>query len=499
MPIKPTCLHIPTLYEEATATLSWESVDNADGYELDCVFDETFEQASEGRSWTALDAAGKTWVQMDAEDLTWSAFEALVAQGLAWQTIECDDLTWSEMEAKDLTWNGVETLPVRFTIFKGLGKPTCAPDQGLTWTQLNSKEETWSQIEADDLNWLEFELQPSIGLNWEQLDNDGDTWTQIAPRDLTWQQFEEQPTRGLSWESLDGQYLIWDEIEAKDLTWDNIEHLPSDSKTHMSVNTIIPLYKRKTSFRVRAVDGTGYSEYLTSTLIAINPRSLAKYTPPCLHIPELHEGKPAELVWGDLYAAAGYVLERKLSGNFEKRYDGAGTPVPTPSDCDEWKKLWNTPDCKQHLAFTDQLPYYEKATTYRIKGYNSTDSSQYLQSAVVPIIPIFVREGTASFDVINGQSYSLQINAHGITSFNSIIITMEYDASQLILETPQRQLQYGIVNNLQPTVYSEISRNDGKLKFQCVRSISSGNEWAGFVAELQFKAVKTGTATVRLY
>ena len=353
MPMKPTCLHIPTLYEGAAATISWESVDNANGYELDCVFDETFEQASEGRSWIALDAAGKTWPQVEAEDLTWHAFEALAAQGLAWQTIESDDLTWAAWEQQDLTWDLFVQLPARFTVYRGLGEPVFGPDQGLNWLQFESQYTSWTDFESRNMTWQQFELQVAPGI------------------------------MGCSWSSQDAQWLNWPEFEGKYASWQAFENQAADSKIHAAVGTFVPLYKKKASYRVRAYEGTSYSPYLTT--------------------------------------------------------------------------------------------------------------------GVIPIIPIFVREGTASFAVISGQKYSLQINARGIASFNSIIITMEYDTSQLALEPLQEHVSYGIVNNLQPTVYSEVSQNDGQLKFQCVRSISFGNEWAGFVAELQFKAVKTGTATIRLY
>ena len=68
---RPTYLIIPTLYEGEPAKISWESVEGAISYQLDCVYDETFEQASVGRSWTSLEVLGETWTQIDSEDLSW--------------------------------------------------------------------------------------------------------------------------------------------------------------------------------------------------------------------------------------------------------------------------------------------------------------------------------------------------------------------------------------------------------------------------------------------
>lgn len=238
---RPACLHIPTLYEGEPAIISWGSVDGAISYQLEVVFDMTFEQASTGRSWTALEAARKTWAQFEAENLSWEELEALSARGVTWQNIEFEDLTWEQIEAKNLTWSDIETFAVRFIIFDGLGEPVRGPDQGLTWAFIDSQGKTWAQIDADGLTWQEFEL------------------------------LSDPSARGISWAGLEGRFLSWDDIEAKGLTWDEFENLTPDNRTHMTFTTIIPLYKRTASFRVRAFNGTTYSPYLTSPLIPIIP------------------------------------------------------------------------------------------------------------------------------------------------------------------------------------------------------------------------------------
>jgi hypothetical protein len=207
----PTCLHIPDLYEDSPAQISWGSVDDAVSYQLDCVFDMTFDQAPVGRSWADLEASGQTWAQI---------------------------------EEKNLAWSEIEKLPARFVIFDGQGEPVPGPDhRGLTWAYLDSQGKTWAQIEADGLTWQEFEFQSD-------------------PAD-----------RGISWAYLDSQEETWSQIEARGLTWNEFENLKPDNKTHRAFTTFIPVGHKSASFRVRAFDGMNYSDYLTSPLIPIIPVS----------------------------------------------------------------------------------------------------------------------------------------------------------------------------------------------------------------------------------
>ncbi len=80
----PNCLHIPPLYAGATLPVIWEGGEDA-SYEVDCVFDQSFEQADTGLSWEDLDARGAAW---EAEEWnSWDELEQTAAQGLCWR--EC--------------------------------------------------------------------------------------------------------------------------------------------------------------------------------------------------------------------------------------------------------------------------------------------------------------------------------------------------------------------------------------------------------------------------
>lgn len=46
---KPKFLQVPPLYEESTATVSWENVEEAGRYKLDIVYNEDFDTASQGK------------------------------------------------------------------------------------------------------------------------------------------------------------------------------------------------------------------------------------------------------------------------------------------------------------------------------------------------------------------------------------------------------------------------------------------------------------------
>ena len=499
---RTTCLHIPPLYEEGTARIMWESSDGAGGYELDVHYDEDFETASTGKTWSDIENARLSAAEIEALDLTWEQIAKLPAQGPRWRNIEFHNPTWGTIDASNMSWQDIQKLPVEFIVYRGAGEKTQGPDQGLAWANIQSEGLNWAEMEALGWSWDDFMFRPSVGINWSQVQSEDLSWTEIESRGQTWHDFERQAARGLGWGSLDGRFLDWSEIKAKNLTWKQFESLPPDSKTHIAHMVAIPIYKKKAIFRVRGYKDGEYSDYLTSSLINTLPRSLAKYKPPCLHVPELHEGKTADIVWGDLYGASGYVLERKL-GNKEYAgvFDGPGKAVPHPTGCKKPEELYYTSDCKQHLACTDKIPYYEKTARYRIKGYNTTDSSQYLESAAVPIIPVFYRDDSARASVTSGGKYLVQLHAREIEDFEEIIMSLKYDPAALqlerfVLEKPIGKTDTGgkaYAGNVR-----EVSQASGQARFQCVRQMMASKEWNGLIVSVRFTALRTGSTDITL-
>lgn len=502
MVTKTTCLHIPPLYEEGAARIMWESSDGADGYELDVHYDEDFETASIGKTWSDIENAGLSAAEIEALNSTWEQIAKLPAQGLSWRNIEFRSPAWSAIDASTVSWQDVQKLPVEFTEFKGEGEKTQGPDQGLAWANIDSSGLSWSENEALGWNWEDFMFRPSIGINWSQIQSENLSWAETEAIDRTWYEFECQAARGLGWGSLDGRFLDWLEIEAKNITWKQFEDSPPDSNTHIAHTVDIPIYKKKAIFQVRAYKENGESsEYLTSSLINTLPRSLAKYKPPCLHIPELHEGKMTDIVWGDLYGASGYVLERKQGNKgYAGVFDGPGKPVAHPAGCKKPDELYYTPDCKQHLACTDQIPYNEKTVGYRIKAYNTTDGSQYLTSAIMPVIPVFLREDRISWTATAGKRYRLEIEGQGIRIFSPVTMNVEYPAANLqmmdfAVQVPGIFIQTGVNASAQLEI---LSQQNGKIQFRCTRKILTDKEWSGSVTVMELLALKTGPVTVTL-
>lgn len=402
---KPTCLHLPPLYEEGTAHLFWEEVAVAEQYELDGHFGEDFHTALTGKTWKDLRESQKSWDEIEQGTRSWEEIEALPAQGLSWRYLEFLDHSWEEIKDKGVSWQELWFQKPRFTLYRGPGEKTPGPDQGRTWHNLFTEGKTWQEAEELALSWEDFELLPSVGLVWGQWDSREETWRQREGASRTWQQIEWQPPYGLTWSSLDGRYLGWEDIPSH--TWQELEHLPADNHTHRAYKADIPLYEKSAIFRVRALAEEGASDYLTSTLTKTLPRSLKKYKPPCLHVPELHEGVAADVIWGDLYGASAFVLERKLDGEeFTLQYAGAGEPVLNRDNKKNCPILTKINDVSTHFHHVDHIPIRRKLAVYRVKACNTTDHSQYLESEPVPIIPAFYREGTLRFAAVTGESYT---------------------------------------------------------------------------------------------
>ncbi len=276
---KPKFIYIPPLYEEGTATVSWENTDKNANYELDAVFNETFDEASAGMSWTAINNADWSWQSQEGPNaLSWSDIAALPAQGLSWQALDFMGRTWAEWDGDPAaTWLWMEQHAPIFTIYRGAGEDVPAPDQGLHWAAIDAAPWTWANQEGPDaLSWKEISLLPSVGLNWGQHDSNNLTWSLFEQTYDNWSDFEKQAARGISWASFEARQLDWNAIERlgadeNGLSWYEWEHLQPDSQTHKGFETQIPLNAKTAMLRLRAYDDTEYSEYITSSLLPVIP------------------------------------------------------------------------------------------------------------------------------------------------------------------------------------------------------------------------------------
>lgn len=487
---KPGFLQVPTLYEESLATISWENREGASYYELDIIFNEDFASAQIGKSWSNL--IGKDWSwenQTEPKRLSWEEISGLTAQGLMWRSIAFKSMCWDDIHT---TWQNIEEHPVEFTIHQGEGERVPALDQGLTWSDFQ-REALGKWSDKPDKSWQEFSEITSVGLLWQQHNRKGLSWEEAETTHESWRFFESLEPYGLFWKSLNGYCFPWETIHSlgeqqEGLSWDTLEQLPSDNKIHKGHTLEIPLYSKRSMFRVRGFDAQGNAtSYLTTGLIKHNPRSLKRYAPPCLHIPELHEGREAEFVWGDLYGASNYVLERKFREEFEPCYKGPGYSISHPKECTLPRELYYETDCKKHLACTDTVPYYQKNVTYRLKAYNSTDESKYLESLSIPIIPVFYREDNISFSVVQGKTYYIQLCAQRISAFEDIWMSLKYPEEKIALE---KMVHTSVLGNSVHT--------PGEISFQCKKDIPETREWSGLVLVITVKAMTTGKVQVTL-
>ena len=214
----PSCLHVPILHEGKTAELSWSVVDDADGYALERLFNESFEQVVEGQ-----------------------------------------------------TWSQVENLSPYFPIYKGLGRRIQGPEQGLTWTQFESEYFTWNEIDNRGLNWEGTDYLPSVGKIWSQLDSKDVNWTAFEKLDLTWRDFEYLEAQGLAWTDIEAHHRNWNEFELKIDSWDAFEKI-IDNKDHRAADDMIPMGTKSAMYRIKAYSADGNeSGYLTTGVIPVEP------------------------------------------------------------------------------------------------------------------------------------------------------------------------------------------------------------------------------------
>ena len=234
----PSCLHVPVLHEGKTAELSWSVVDDADGYVLERLFNEVFEQ---------------------------------VMQGCTWTQVDFDSGTWSGKEGYNLTWADIENLPSTYPIYKGTGRRIRGPEQGLTWTQFESEYFTWNEIDNRFLNWDGTDYLPSVGKIWSQLESKDVNWADFEDLDLTWRDFEYLEAQGLAWREIEAHHRNWNEFELKIDSWDAFEKI-IDNKDHSAADDMIPIGAKSAMYRIKAYSAEGdESGYLTTGVIPVVP------------------------------------------------------------------------------------------------------------------------------------------------------------------------------------------------------------------------------------
>lgn len=265
---QPACLHVPMLKERRPVTLSWERPEDVDGYELGCVFDETFETAAIGRTWDYVDNTGLSWEEIGAGAPSWDDLAALPAVGLSWDNMAVENYCWEELESFSHSWTGFHLLPARFTIYRGPGVRVRTPEEGYTWDNLGGMALDWNQSEAEGFSWEELDHRLSIGLSWDNLEHDGQSWDSLAGTYTSWWDFESQEAIGMDWDSLDSRWQSWQSLEEMD--WDTFRR-QRDSRPHQGHTVDIPAGQKIAQFRIRGYNANGPSAYLETSQLPIQP------------------------------------------------------------------------------------------------------------------------------------------------------------------------------------------------------------------------------------
>lgn len=159
---KPTCLLVPLLCEGKEVLIHWSPVEQAESYQLDAVFDNTFD---------ALSSTGCTWFEFSQKGRN-----------------------WSQAEEQDLMWDSLENLSASTTVYQGQGAVSAAYLGGYSWAASENLGFSWQELEAPGANWQQAESMTQTGPSWEQADAGYSTWDELEGKSLCWQDLETLPS-----------------------------------------------------------------------------------------------------------------------------------------------------------------------------------------------------------------------------------------------------------------------------------------------------------------
>ena len=464
---KPTCLHIPPIHKGETVEIAWETVNGATAYDLGLRYDESFEQSSYGKTWG---------------------------------DIQKDEASWNAIQANSLSWQAIHNLPTEFTLYKGLGVPPA-------WTAFGNQPPDNNPHTAYILDIPFYNEKIALrvcAINaTEYSEFNTSALIDILPRklagctppclhipalyregsvDIVWGELFDASAYVLE-RKLDNNAFIklFEGLGTADgfTGCDKSQELlgTPDCKRHFSFTDTIPTGVSTAVYRIKGVNSVGQSLYLTSETKAVLSRSLTPYTPPCLHIPTLYEGLPAELVWGELYDVQGYVLEYQINGGaFTEVFRGNGTPVQ--QQCG---------NAGAHFTCGIEVPVGAQTMALRIKAYNTTNESAYFTQGVLPVIPAEKITLTA----VKNSYLPLQIDGQKTWGFENAGFSLLYQPNELELVSFTSQP----ASSANPY---DVQASTGRIDFKCAPNISAGEEWSGLITKLRFKALISGQTPVRL-
>ncbi|WP_313184533.1 cohesin domain-containing protein [Lacrimispora sp.] len=331
---------------------------------------------------------------------------------------------------------------------------------------------SWGAVEANndyivERVFNETFLQALSGYTWDNFDSTNEPWSRYDQDALNWHQIETRTGKGQHWERLDYERLSWSQFENHSHTWQQLE----------SQEISFEIFKGPGDERPGIEQGCTWLEMdeLNKTWTSLENSGYSWEEGEKMTLPGLS--------WESIDS-------RWLTFN---EWEGKEL---TFHELDTQKQI------EEHRGMTDFIPIGALNAMYRIKAYDSNgDESDYLETAQLPIIPIFYRNSTMEYPVKTGKHYAVLLKAQDVSGLDKIRMNLRYDPYLLELTS----LAAGSLKSItEPGNYPEenlriYSSIPGKLWFQSTRQLSQNECFSGSIALVEFIAKGTGSAAVSLF
>lgn len=331
---------------------------------------------------------------------------------------------------------------------------------------------SWGAVEVDEKYKLERLFNESFsqalsGFTWDNFDSSNEPWSSHDEDFLNWHQIETRIGKGQHWERLDYEQLSWSDLESLSFTWQQLESRDISFEI----------------FRGLGVELSGMEQGRTwLEMDELNN------TWSCLEKSEYSWEEEEKLTLPGISWEG--IDSRRLTFN-------------------EWEikelnfhELDSKKQIEKHRGLIDSIPIGASNAMYRIKTYAPNgDESDYLETAQLPVIPIFYRSSTMEYPVKVGKRYTVLLKAQEVSGLDKIRMNFRYDPYLLQLNnfaagSPQNITEPGIYPEENVKIYSAIP---GNLRFQSTRQISPNECFSGSIALVEFVAKGTGSAVISLY
>ncbi len=330
---------------------------------------------------------------------------------------------------------------------------------------------SWGAVEANENYTLERIFNESFsqaltGYTWDNFDSSDESWSSHDQADLNWHHIETRSGKGQHWERLDYEQLSWSQLESHSCTWQQLEC-------------------RDISFEI--------------------------FKGPGIELPGIEHGR----TWLELDELNNTWSSQEKSENTWDDWEKVTLPGISWESIDsrwltfnEWERkglnfheLDSQKQIEKHRGLIDSIPIGAFNAMYRIKAYGPNgDESDYLETAQLPVIPIFYRSSTMEYPVKVGKRYTVLLKAQEVSGLDKIHMNLRYD--RYLLELTNFAVG-GLKSITEPGSYPEenvkiYSSIPGNLRFQSIRQLNQNECFSGSIALVEFVAKGTGSAVISL-